>query len=323
MKHWVLKALGLLGGVLLAAQAQAQDFPSRHVTLVNPYAPGGPADLLGRTIAESVSETLGQRIIVENRPGAATAIGAAYVARAKPDGYTLFIGGSPSHVITPALNRESGYDGVKDFQPIATVANLPNVLVVGPHVPAKDLKELVALAKAKPDEMSYASVGEGSLPHLSGILLEQSAGLELIHVPYGGAAPAVVDILGKHVDMGFLNLSSVISYIKDGRLRALAVAKPDRAVQLPDVPTLQELGYPDFDMSTWYGISAPAGTPKPVVDRLHAAIRDALQAPAVREKLLSQGAEILLKSPEEFTTFLKADADRMLKLIEVAGLRKN
>src|SRR4029078_9327493 len=255
-----------------AGQAAAQSFPERTITLINPYAAGGPADLLARTVADGMSEALGRPVVVENRPGAGTAIGARAVAQAKPDGYTLFIGGSPSHVITPALMKDANYDGIKDFTPVATVANLPNMLVVPPDRPYKSVKELVAAAKAADGKMTFASIGVGSIPQFLGVLLQLRADVKLVDVPYKGAAPASIDLLGGRVDMAFLNVPAVLSQIQSGQLRALAVANASRLKALADTPTMADAGYPSVAIGTLYGISAPAKTPRDVVNKLHAAI---------------------------------------------------
>ena len=212
---------------LLAGHAVAQSFPERPITLINPYAAGGPADLLARTVAEGMSEALGRPVVVDNRPGAGTAIGARAATQANPDGYTLFIGGSPSHVITPALMKDANYDGIKGFTPIATVADVPNVLVVPPSRPYKTVKELVAAAKGAGGSMTFATVGVGSIPQFLGILLQLRGEVKLIEVPYRGGAPAAVDLLGGRVDLAFLNVPAVLSQIRAGQLRALAVAAPD------------------------------------------------------------------------------------------------
>jgi tripartite-type tricarboxylate transporter receptor subunit TctC len=306
-----------------AGHAVSQTFPERPITLINPYAAGGPADLLARTVAEGMSEALGRPVVVDNRPGAGTAIGARAVAQANPDGYTLFIGGSPSHVITPALMKDANYDGIKGFAPIATVADVPNVLVVPPSRPYKSVKELVDAAKKADGKMTFASVGVGSIPQFLGVLLQLRAGVKLVDVPYRGGAPAAVDLLGGRVDLAFLNAPAVLSQVQSGQLRALAVAKTTRARSLPDTPTMAEAGYPDFAMSTWYGISAPAGTPAAVVNRLHAAIALTLNTPKVKEKLETQGAEVLLKNPAEYSAFLQVDAKLMLELIKAANMTAN
>ena len=307
----------------LARPATAQSFPERTITLVNPYAAGGPADLLARTVAEGMSETLGRPVVVENRPGAGTAIGARYVAQAKPDGYTLFIGGSPSHVVTPALMKDANYDGIKSFTPIATVADVPNVLVVPPSRPYKSVKELVAAAKSADGKMTFASIGVGSIPQFLGVLLQLRADVKLIDVPYKGGAPAAIDVLGGRVDLAFLNAPAVLSQVQGGQLRALAVAAEARAKAFPDTPTMIETGYPDIKMSTWYGISAPAGTSSEVVSKLHAAVAQTLNTPKMREKIETQGAQIFLKGPAEYAAYLQADAKLMLELIKAANMTAN
>jgi tripartite-type tricarboxylate transporter receptor subunit TctC len=304
----------------LAGPAVAQSFPERTITLVNPYAAGGPADLLARTVADGMSDALGRPVVVENRPGAGTAIGARAVVQAKPDGYTLFIGGSPSHVITPALMKDANYDGIKGFTPIATVADVPNVLVVPPGRPYKSVKELVAAAKGADGKMTFASIGVGSIPQFLGVLLQLRAGVKLVEVPYRGGQPAAVDLLGGRVDLAFLNAPAVVSQVQAGQLRALAVAAAARIKSLPDTPSMPEAGYPDVTMSTWYGISAPAGTPREIVGKLHAAIAKTLGMPKTREKIESQGAQIFLKSPEEYAAYLQADTKLMLELIKAANM---
>ena len=313
-------AIAALAAMSLAGTASAQNFPERPITLVNPYSAGGPADLLARTIGGEASKTLGQPIVVENKPGAGTAIAASFVARSKPDGYTLFIGGSPSHIVTPALVKDANYDGIKDFAPVALVASVPNVLVVPADRPWKNVKELVAAAKAADGSMTFGSVGVGSLPQFLGLLLQQKTGARLTHVPYKGAAPTVVDLLAGNVDMAFLNIAPVLAHVKGGKLRALAVANNNRSDKLPDVPTMAEAGFDGIEMSTWYGISAPAGTPRPVVDALHGAIAKALKSPNVKEKLSGAGMEITPMSPDEFEAHVKADSTRMLELIKMAGM---
>jgi tripartite-type tricarboxylate transporter receptor subunit TctC len=307
----------------LAGQTSAQSFPERNITLINPYAAGGPADLLARTVAEGMSEVLGKPVVVENRPGAGTALGARYVAQAAPDGYTLFIGGSPSHVITPALMKDANYDGIKGFTPIATVADVPNVLAVPPSRPYRTVKELVAAAKDAGGKMTFASIGVGSIPQFLGVLLQLRADIKLIDVPYRGGAPAAVDLLGGRVDMAFLNVPAVLSQIQGGQVRALAVAAPSRAKALPDTLTMAEAGYPDFAMSTWYGISAPAGTSRGIVNKLHSAVATTLNTPRMRDKIESQGAQVFLKNPEEYAAYLEADAKLMLDLIKRANMTAN
>ena len=315
--------IALATAVATATGALAQNYPERPITLINPYAAGGPADVLARTIAEGMSGILGKPVVVESRPGGGTAIAATAVARAQPDGYTLLIAGSPTFVIAPTLVKDAKFDGIKDFAPIATVGNVPNVLVVPADRPYKTLPELIAAVKAANGAMNFASVGQGSLPQLLGVMLQQQAGLKLVHVPYGGAAPASVDLIAGRIDLAFLNLPPLLPNIQSGKLRAIAVAQNKRSEALPGVPTMAELGYPDFEMSTWYGIVAPAGTPQPIIQKLDAAIAETLKQPAVREKLIAQGNELFYKNPADFAAYLTADAKRMLQVIDAANLKAN
>jgi tripartite-type tricarboxylate transporter receptor subunit TctC len=314
----LVAALGLTA--LVAATARAQEYPSKPITLVNPYAAGGPADLLARTLATAMSDLLGQQVVILNKPGGATAIGAAHVASAAPDGYTLLIAGASSHIVTPALTKVT-YDGVKDFAPITMVANVPNVLVVRPSLPVRSVPELIAAAKAQPGKLNYGSVGNGSQPHLAAEMFKQMTGTNLAHIPYKGAAPAITDLLGGQIDLAFLNAPPLLQHIQSGKLRALAVTTASRARQLPDLPTLHELGLAGFDIATWYGITAPAATPKPVVDKLTTVLTRVLENPDIRAKLSSQGAEVFLLPGKQFTDYLALDATRLTKLIKSANIQ--
>jgi tripartite-type tricarboxylate transporter receptor subunit TctC len=305
---------------IFATASSAQDYPAKSITLVNPYAAGGPADLLARTIATGMSDLLGQQVVILNKPGGATAIGAGHVASSAPDGYTLLIAGASSHIVTPALAKLS-YDGIKDFVPVAMVANVPNVLVVRSSLPVNSVPELVALAKSKPATLNYGSVGNGSQPHLAAEMFKQMTGTSLTHIPYKGAAPAITDLLGGQIDLAFLNAPPLLPHIQSGKLKALAVTTLKRARQLPDVATLDQLGLAGFDVATWYGITAPAATPKPVVEKLTAAISKVLTSPEVSAKLTSQGAEIFLLPGKEFADYLQVDAARLIKVIKSANIK--
>jgi tripartite-type tricarboxylate transporter receptor subunit TctC len=318
-----IAALIALAYLSLVGEVAAQGYPTHTITLINPYSAGGPADLLARTAAEGMSAVLGQRVVVENKVGAGTAIAAAYVAHSAPDGYTLFIGGSPSHIITPTIMKGAKFDGIKDFTFIAMIGNFPNVLVVPPQRPYHSVKQLMATAKAAKGSMNFASVGQGSLPQLLGLKLQQVGGFKLVHVPYGGAAPATTDLLAGRIDLAFLNMPPLLPHIRTAKLRALAVASEHRSDALPNVATMGELGYPGFEMSTWYGISAPAGTPRAIVDKLYAAIAKTLKTPEAKEKLSKVGAELFLKGPDEYAAYVQQDAKRMLPLIDSAGLRRD
>ncbi|MET0629490.1 MAG: tripartite tricarboxylate transporter substrate binding protein [Xanthobacteraceae bacterium] len=312
--------LWALAIAMIASAAYGQDYPSKPITLVNPYAAGGPADLLARTVAAGMGDLLGQQVVILNKPGGATAIGAAFVAGAAPDGHTLLIAGASSHIVTPVLSKVI-YDGIKDFAPVAMVANVPNVLVVRASLPVKSVPELVALAKSKPAALNYGSVGNGSQPHLAAEMFKQMAGVNFTHVPSKGAAPAITDLLAEQIDLAFLNAPPLLQHIQSGKLRALAVTTLKRARQLPDVPTLDELGLRGFDVATWYGITAPAATPKPVVEKLTAVISKVLTSPDVVAKLTSQGAEIFLLPPKDFADYLQADAARLTRLIKSANIQ--
>ena len=312
--------LWVLAIAMIASAAYGQDYPVKPITLVNPYAAGGPADLLARTVAAGMGDLLGQQVVILNKPGGATAIGAAFVAAAPPDGHTLLIAGASSHIVTPVLSKVT-YDGIKDFAPVAMVANVPNVLVVRASLPFKSVPELVALAKSRPAALNYGSVGNGSQPHLAAEMFKQMAGVNFTHIPYKGAAPAITDLLAEQIDLAFLNAPPLLQHIQSGKLRALAVTTLKRARQLPDVPTLDELGLRGFDVATWYGITAPAATPKPVVEKLTAVISKVLTSPDVVAKLTSQGAEIFLLPPKEFADYLQADAARLTKLIKSANIQ--
>ncbi len=313
----VLCATALIGNTM--SLALAGPYPNGPITLVNPYAAGGPADVLARTIIDPLKDILGQPVVVLNKPGGATAIAAAYVAAAPPDGQTLLLGGASSHIVTPALMNVR-YDGLHDFDFICMVAAVPNVLVVRPGLPATTVPQLVALAKQMPGKLNYGSVGIGSQPHLAAELFRQKTGTDITHVPYKGAAPAIVDLLGGQIDLAFLNLPPLLPHIHSGALRALAVARLRRAEQLPDIPTLDELGYTGFDVTTWYGLAAPAGTPADITDKLAEAFATVLHSPEVKAKLAMQGAEVFYLPPKQFVNYLTEDATRLKQLIKTANI---
>jgi tripartite-type tricarboxylate transporter receptor subunit TctC len=321
MTKFVTSSLVAVMAMMVAPAVVAQDYPTRPITLVNPYAAGGSADLIARTLGEYVGRIIGQPVVVENRTGAGTAIAASFVAAAAPDGYTLLIAGSPTHVITPALNPDAGYDGIGGFEFISLVANVPNVLVVTKDSRIADVPALAARALEGADAVSYASVGNGSLPHLTGLMFSEEIGAQMMHIPYQGVAPATVDILAGNVDTGFMNAPALVAHIQSGDLIPLAVAATSRASQLPDVPTMGELGYKDYEMGTWYGISAPAGTPEAVVAKLDAAIAEAMQNPEVQARLQQAGVDIFYKNTADFESFLSTDAEVVLGLIESSGVR--
>lgn len=297
---WVaapVAALGLAG----AACAQSEAFPSQPIRIVVGFAAGGPTDVAARFIAHGLTQSLGNPVVVENKPGANATIAAEQVARAKPDGYTILMAAT-NHPINAVLYKNLRFDSDKGFAPITAVAVAPTVLVVNPKFPARNYAEFIALVKANPGKYSYASAGSGGTPHLSAEMFKLRTKTFITHIPYKGAAPAVTDLIGGQVDMSFATLGSVLPQIRSGQLRALAVASPNRNRLLPDVPTFEESGLKDFRLDSWYGLMAPAGTPKPVVDRLYTEIVKTISTPAYQEKLAIAGlAPVLDSNPQKFT----------------------
>lgn len=317
MKPWlnVICAM-LLGGAASVVNAQA--YPTKPVRLVVPFPPGGPADSLGRLIAEKLNQSLGESVVVENRGGAAGNIGAELVAKSAPDGYTLLINAS-SHVINGSLYEKLSYDPVRDFTPISEVASYMLVLVVHPSVPAKSLREFVNLARARP--MLTANTGAGTPTHLTAVLFAQAAGIELVHVSYKGAAPANTDLLGGHVMAMFNNPVNALPQVKAQKLRALATTGAARLSLMPELPTVAESGYPGFEAGTWYGLWAPAGLPADILAKLSAHIIKALHSSDVREKLAPQGWDVIGSSPAEFNAFIRTESDKWSRVIKRAGIK--
>lgn len=321
MKKYIALSLAAVLTAVVAPAAYAEDFPTRPITLVIPYSAGGSADLIARTVGEAMGRILGQPVVVESRPGAGTAIAATHVAASEPDGYTLMLAGSPTYVITPALNPDAGYDGIKDFAFVSSVASVPNVLVVSKKSGITTIDQLVEKAKEAPDTISYASVGNGSLPHLTGLMFSAEIGAQMLHIPYPGVAPAAVDLLASNVDTGFMNAPALVAHIQSGDLIALAVASTKRSSSLPDVKTMGELGFNEYEMGTWYGISAPSGTPAEVVAKLDAAVGKAMVDPEVTKLLEARGVDIFYKPTADFEAFIASDAKTVLGLIETSGVK--
>jgi tripartite-type tricarboxylate transporter receptor subunit TctC len=313
-----LITIACLAAIPIAAMAQS--YPSKTITLVNPYAVGGPADLLARVLAKGLGEQLGQPVIVESKAGGGASIGAAFVAKAPNDGYTLLFGTSAAHVVTPAATSVP-YDGIKDFDFIGIVANVPNVLTVHPDIKANNLKEFIALAKIQPGKFSYVSAGLGSSPHIGMEMFKYKTGTFLLHIPYRGAAPASTDLVAGTVPVGMLNISGVQGFIKTNRLRALAYGGSKRSVNFPDVPTFGEAGLPDFISGSWYSLAAPAKTPVPVLDRLTKAMTTVLASPEFVNTAAQQSAEIYNFTRAETLTFVQNDAKAMSELIKGAGMK--
>lgn len=303
------------------AVARAQSYPTEAVKLVIPFPPGGPTDLAGRALAREMSADWGQPVVVDNRAGGNGFPAAEAVARARPDGHTLFMPFFGTLVVNPGLYASLPYDPVRDFAPITTIATLPLMLVVNPTAPWRTLGDVIADAKRRPDAITYASGGIGQGAHLAGALLAKMAGIQLTHVPYRGNAPAVADVIAGHVNMIFDGMATSLPHVRGGRLRAVAVATARRASAMPDLPTVAESGLPGFDVGSWFGLLAPAGTPAPVVERINAEVRTALGREAVRKLIADAGLEAVPCSPQEFATMMRAETQRWTELIRETGIR--
>jgi tripartite-type tricarboxylate transporter receptor subunit TctC len=314
------KALLIGLSLLCAPSAMAQDFPSKPIRLIVPFPAGGPNDLIGRVVGQRMSEILKQSVIVENRSGQGGVAGTDAVAKSLPDGYTIAITSAGALAISPSMEKVS-YETLKDLQPITLVAKVPEMLVVATSVPAGNMKELVALANAQPGKLNFASSGPGSLPHLAGELFKLTAKINIVHVPYRGAAPAVNDLLAQQVQMVFLDLPVLLPQIKAGKLKPIAVGAPQRVASAPDVPTTAEAGMPNLLTENWYGMVAPAKTPPNVVAALNKAAVEALKDPAVVEKLSSQGAILVGDSPEHFAAFIDSETKKWANVIKDAGVQ--
>jgi tripartite-type tricarboxylate transporter receptor subunit TctC len=300
--------------------AHAQDYPNRPITLVIPFAPGGSTSIVGRGIAEKMSELLGEKIVIDNRPGAGGTVGTKAVAKSDPDGYTLVLGYTGTLAIGPSLYKKAGYDPRKDFAPIGMIGNAPNSLVVHPSFPARSVAELIAYAKQNPGKVSFGSAGAGTASHVTGEYFAHSAGISLVHVPYKGTGPALVDLIGGHIPMAFAPIPASHANVSAGTLRALAVTSSTRSGLLPDVPTIAEAGLPGFDASLYYGLAAPAGTPRPIIDKLNKVLRDALASEEVKRQLGSDGTEITPGSPENYADFIDKDEKKWAQLVKASGV---
>ncbi len=304
---------------ITGASAWAQAWPSKPISLVVPFPAGGTTDVLARAVGQELSKSLGQPVVVESKPGAGATLGADFVAKSKADGYT-FLMGAVHHTIASSVYKKLPYDFQKDLTPVTTVALVPNVLVVNPNVAAKNTKELLALAKANPGKLTYGSNGNGTGQHLIGAQFESMGGVELLHVPYKGSGPLTTDLLGGQITMSFDTITPVLSHIKAGKLRALAVTTAKRSPALPDVPTLDESGLKSFNLGTWFGILAPANTPRDVVVRLNAEIVKIVNAPDFKKKMEDIGAEPIGNTPEQMAKQIKDDTERFAKLVKDAGV---
>ena len=317
MKFLGALAAGLL--LVLPAPVVAADFPDKTIRLIAPFPAGGPNDIIARVIGQRMSELTKQPVVIDNRGGQGGVLGTEAVAKAKPDGYTIAISSAGALAISPGMEKIA-YDPLKDLQTITLVAKVPEMLVVAGDVPAKDMNELVALAKAQPGKLNFASSGPGSMPHLAGELLKLTAKIDIVHVPYRGAAPAVNDLLGHQVQMVFLDLPIILPHIRSGALHAIAIGAAQRAPTASEVPTTAEVGMPDLKAENWYGMVAPAGTPPAIVAVLNRIATEAMADTAVREKLGNQGATLIGDSPEHFHDFLATEIEKWAKVIKDAGV---
>jgi len=318
VRSLLVQCIGACVLACLAFGASAADYPSRPIHLIVPFAAGGGNDTVARLVGQGLTAELGQPVVIDNRPGAGGVVGAEAAAHAAPDGYTLFLGGVGSHAINPSLHEHLGYDPVKDFTPISLIASAPLVLVVHPSVPATSVHELVALAKAKPGALNYASNGNGSSSHLAAAMFASMTGVDLVHVPYKGLAPALGDLLSGQVQLMFSSVVAILPHVKAGKLRALAVSSKERLSLLPDLPTVSEAGVPNYQTSSWYGILAPAGTPPDAVARLNAAIVKVVAQPHVRQALAQEGADPVGSTPAAFGAFIQSERERLGEVIRTA-----
>jgi tripartite-type tricarboxylate transporter receptor subunit TctC len=315
---WTLWLAALL---LAAAPAGAQDYPSRPITLVVPYAAGGGNDAMARVVADHMSRTLRQQIVIENRGGAGGSIATRQAAKMAPDGYTLVLGGTGTLAVNPTLYANVGYDPRKDFAPVGLIATSALVVLVHPSVPAGSIAELIALAKKEPGKLNYASAGTGSGIHLGAELFAHMADVKLTHIPYKGSAPALTDLIGGHVAIYFSSMPPAIGNVKEGKVRALAVTGTTRSKIFPELPTVAEAGLPGYEAVLHYGIAAPAGTPRPIVDKLNAAMRAALASDEVRQRILADGAEPLPSTPEEYATDIDREETKWSAIVRKSGAK--
>jgi tripartite-type tricarboxylate transporter receptor subunit TctC len=315
-----LAALVLAVAIAPAAPAQAQKYPSAPLKFVVPVPPGGGVDFLARAIAQKMSENIGVPVIIDNKPGASAVIGTEFLAKSPPDGYTLMMAYS-AHVTNPLFNKDVPYDVINDFSAVVHVGFIPLILVTPPTFAPNSVKELIALAKAKPGQLNYASGGAGAGAHLSGELFKYLANVDLVHVPYKGNAPALTDVLGGHVQIMFDTITTSLPHVQKGTLKALGVTSTTRSSLAPDVPTMIEAGLPDFEVSAWYVVLVPAKTPKPIVQTLNTEINKVLNDADVRARFLTQGVEIVGGTPEQADTFLRAEAERWKKVVAATGIK--
>jgi tripartite-type tricarboxylate transporter receptor subunit TctC len=323
MRHLLsrLLAAALITVSLAPSLALAQAYPAKPIRLVVPFPPGGSLDVIARAIGQKLSEAWGQPVVIDNRPGAGGNIGADLVAKSTPDGYTILEGALSTHAVNVSLYSRMPYDPIKDFAPITLVAVTPNVLVLNPSVPANSVKELIAYAKANPGKLSFGSGSNGSAGHLAGELFKSDAGVDMVHVPYKGGAPAMQDLLGGQIQLMFDNLANSMQQVRAGKLKALAVTTAHRSSLVPDLPTLSEAGVPGFDIYTWWGFMAPAGTPREIIAKWNTEVTRILNTPEMKAFFAQQGAEPAPDTPEQFAALIKSEIPKYAKIVKDSGAK--
>jgi tripartite-type tricarboxylate transporter receptor subunit TctC len=320
MKKWLSATLVCLSGFSIAGLAHAQSWPTKQIKFIVPYPPGGGTDVIARIVQEPLSKELGQQVIIDNRGGAGGSIGSALAAQSPSDGYTVLFTLS-SHTINPAIYTKLPFDTEKDFSSVVTVASLPQILVANPNFPAKTVKEVIEMAKAKPGSISYASVGNGSPGHLAGAMMATDAGVEMTHIPYRGGGPAVTDVIAGQVPLLWVSIPAAAQFVKTGKLKALAVSTVKRSAVFPDVPTMVESGFKGFEVDSWYAMFVPAKTPQTIIDRLNKATVNVLAQPEVKEKLLGQGAEAVGDSPAQLSGIVKKEIAKWKQVVKSANIK--
>lgn len=305
----------------LQVQAHAQDYPVKPIRLIIPFVPGGANDVIGRIVGIKLTEAHGQQVVIENRGGAGGSLGVEMAAKAPPDGYTLVLGNIANLAVNPTLYRKLGYHPLTDLAPITLIAKVPTILAVHPSLPAKNVVELIALARKQPGKLTYGTGGAGSGSHLTMALFEMQTRLDLVHVPYKGVGPAMIDLLAGQITMSFGAVPGVLPYARSGRLRALGVSGPKRIAALPELPTIAQAGVPGFESTLWYGMLAPAGTPQPIVNRLHATLTRALQSQDMQARFAAEGSEPVGSTPAEFQAFIKSEIERWAVVVKASAMK--
>lgn len=309
-----------LAGIAAHAGAQTTPYPSKLIRLIVPFPPGAGVDIVTRSMAPKLAEMLGQQIVLDNKGGGGGILGADLAAKAAPDGYTLFMTTAGILTVIPHMNSKLPYSALKDFAPISMAASVPSMLAVHPSLPARSVEEFVALARAKPGAINYASTGNGTLPHLAAEFFKAQAKIEMVHVPYNGSAPALTDLLGGRVQVFFGNALSVMPHVQSEKLRALAVTSLQRLPAAPSVPALAQLGYPGFEAGTWFGLMAPAATPRDIINRLHADLVKVLRLPEVQDSLATQGGTTVGNTPEQFAAYIRSESDKWARVLKASGV---